>query len=417
MDFEDSPVLSVREFYGLLTDYLEESFGRRHPIWIRGEIAKVYEKSHIYVDLIDPDDDDARPAMVNVHCWLSGWGPLKKKLAADGIELKAGMVVSLKGYVDIYQPQGRLGFTFTDVNVAEILGDAAKRRAELLAKLQAEGIFEKNKEVQLNDVPLTVGLVASKGTEGFSDFTGQLLHSGRSFLIRHVQSLVQGDLAAAQIIKGISALEKSDVDIICLVRGGGSKADLACFDDEALVRAIAKSTKPVFTGIGHTGDQSIADLAAHTSAITPTKLGETIVAIVNDWRESHVLRASAELLAGTEAILEDAQNYLAERRRTVVFAVRDRIRAEQRHLANTGSHLAHQVKNLIATKKTYLASTRQLLSAYDPARRLAQGWAVLTNAKGEIVHSIGQVEAGEVVSARVADGVIESTVTNKNGAS
>ena len=85
MDFEDSPVLSVREFYGLLTDYLEESFGRRHPIWIRGEIAKVYEKSHIYVDLIDPDDDDARPAMVNVHCWLSGCGPLKKKLAADGI--------------------------------------------------------------------------------------------------------------------------------------------------------------------------------------------------------------------------------------------------------------------------------------------------------------------------------------------
>jgi exodeoxyribonuclease VII large subunit len=416
MEFGNSPVLTVREFYGLLTNHLEESFGRRHPLWIRGEIAKVYEKSHIYVDLIDPDDPDAKPALVNVHCWLSGWGPLKKKLAAEGIELKAGMVVSLKGYVDIYAPQGRIGFTFTDVNVAEILGEAAKRRAELLAKLEAEGIFILNKELKLASVPLKVGLVASQGTEGFSDFTGQLLTSGRAFLIRHVQSLVQGDQAPAQIIKGLTALEKSDVDIICLVRGGGSKSDLACFDDERLVRAIAKCAKPVFTGIGHTGDHSIADMAAHTNAITPTKLGETIVALVNVWRDAHVVGPAGALLAGTEAILDDATNYLGERRRTVVFAVRDRIRSEQRQLANTASHLAHQVKNLISIKRTYLVSSRQLVSAYDPARRLAQGWAVLTDAKGEVIRSTNQVNTGDTLTARVLDGSIETTVTKKNGA-
>ena len=416
MEFGDSPVFTVREFYGLLTNHLEESFGRRHPFWIRGEIAKVYEKSHIYVDLIDPDDPDAKPALVNVHCWLSGWGPLKKKLAVEGIELKAGMVVSLKGYVDVYAPQGRIGFTFTDVNVAEILGEAAKRRAELLAKLEAEGIFAFNKQVELSSVPLKVGLVASKGTEGFSDFTGQMLGSGRAFLIRHVQSLVQGDQAPAQIIKGLTALDKSDVDIICLVRGGGSKSDLACFDDERLIRAIAKCTKPVFAGIGHTGDHSIADMAAHTSAITPTKLGETIVAIVNGWREAHVVVPAGALLAGTEAILDDATNYLGERRRTVVFAVRDRIRSEQRQLANTASHLAHQVKNLISIKRTYLVSSRQLVSAYDPARRLAQGWAVLTDAKGEVIRSTNQVNTGDTLTARVLDGSIETTVTKKNGA-
>ncbi len=416
MEFGDSPVLTVREFYDLLTTHLEDSFGRRHPIWIRGEIAKVYEKSHIYVDLIDPDDPDAKPALVNVHCWLSGWAPLKKKLATDGIELKAGMVVSLKGYVDVYAPQGRLGFTFTDVNVAEILGDAAKRRAELLAKLEAEGLFVLNKQVEVASVPLTIGLVASKGTEGFSDFTGQLLHSGRSFVIRHVQSLVQGDQAAAQMIRGLTTLGKSDVDIICLVRGGGSKSDLACFDDEALVRAIANCSKPVFTGIGHTGDHSIADMAAHTSAITPTKLGEGVVALVNEWRETHVTRQAETLLSSTEAILDDASNYLGERRRTVVFAVRDRIRSEQRQLANIGSHLAHQVKNLVLTKRTYLASSRQLLSAYDPARRLAQGWAVLTNDHGEVIRSSAQVKIGDTLRARVLDGSIESTVTKKNGA-
>ena len=416
-NLQEPAVLSVKEFYQLITAHLENTYGRRHQIWIRGEIAKVYEKSHLYVDLIDPEDNDARPAMVNVHCWLSGWAPLKKRLAEEGIELKAGMVVSLKGYVDIYEAQGRLGFTFTDVNVAEILGDAAKRRAELLAKLTAEGLFEKNKTLDVPEVPLSVGLVASKGTEGFSDFTGQLLNSGRSFSVTHYQSLVQGDQAAAEIVKGIKALEKSDVDIICLVRGGGSKSDLACFDDETLARVIAGSTKPIFTGIGHTGDTSIADLAAHTMAITPTKLGEMIVALVNDWRYHHITQSAQSVLGATEAILEDAQNYLAERRRTVVFAVRDRLRAEKRHLETTGSHLAHQVKNLLFTKRTYLQSTRQLLSAYDPAKRLAQGWAVLTNASGEVVRSTSQVALGELVTARVEDGTIGSTVVTKNGAS
>ncbi len=250
-------VIDVGEFYRLITEHLESSFGRRHPRWVRGEIVKVYEKSHLYVDLADAGaaTSDAKRAVLNAHCWASQWAPIKRALAESGVTLKPGMIVSFYGYVDVYAPQGRLGFTVTDIDVTSLLGDVARRRAELIARLGTEGLLEANKRVALSTVPLRVGLVASPQTEGFNDFTGQLLRSGFSFDVVLVTTLVQGGAAPAQIVRAIESLDDAGVDVICVVRGGGSKGDLACFDDERVARAIAASRTAVFTGIGHTGDE------------------------------------------------------------------------------------------------------------------------------------------------------------------
>src|SRR6204780_723284 len=331
---DDEPVLDVGEFYQLLTAHLEAGFGRRRPHWVRGEIAKVYEKGHVYVDLVDAGttSSDTKRPVLNAHCWATPWAPLKKKLAAEGVTLSAGLIVNLFGYVDVYAPQGRIGFTITQIDVQGLLGDVARRRAELVARLSAEGLLEANKKVSISPVPLRVGLVASPGTEGYSDFTGQLLHSGYGFQIVLVKIAVQGEGAPAQVVAAIEALDEHGVDIICVVRGGGSKGDLAAFDDERIARAIAFCSTPVFTGIGHTGDESIADLVAHTRAITPPKLGEEIAAIVANWLAPPVGLPAQRVLDATTAVVDEATEYVAERRRTMIFAVRDRLRAEQRHL-------------------------------------------------------------------------------------
>ena len=393
---EPDEVLEVGAFYQLLTAQLESAFGRRHPHWVRGEIAKVYEKGHVYVDLVDAGStsSDTKRPVLNAHCWATQWAPLKKKLAADGVTLSAGLIVNFYGYVDVYAPQGKIGFTITQIDVQGLLGDVARRRAELIARLTAEGLLEANKQIAVSPVPLRVGLVASPGTEGYSDFTGQLLHSGYGF----------------QII-----LDQYGVDIICVVRGGGSKGDLACFDDERVARAIAESSTPVFTGIGHTGDESIADLVAHTRAITPTKLGEEIAAIVEGWHARHVRVPAQRVLDATAEILDEATEYAAERRRTMIFAVRDRLRAEQRHLASTRSGLWVHSRHLLTSSAQMLASHRALLSAYDPKRRLAQGWSIVTNREGQVVKSLDDVAAGDTVSVLVSDGSFESTVNEKTG--
>ena len=411
------PILEVGEYYNLLTAQLESAYGRRHPRWVRGEVAKVYEKTHLYVDLVDAgsSSSDSKRPVLNAHCWASQWNPLKKKLAADAVSLQPGMVVTFFGYVDVYAPQGRIGFTVTEIDVAGVLGDVARRRQELIARLDQEGLLEANKRVPLSAVPLRVGLVASPQTEGYSDFTGQLLNSDFGFDIVLVKTAVQGEAAPAQIVRAIETLDEHGVDVICLVRGGGSKGDLICFDDERVARAIAASTTPVFTGIGHTGDESVADLVAHTRSITPTKLGEEIVTLVASWYEVNVRSNAKRMLNWTEALLDEATEYVAERRRTMIFAVRDRLRAEQRHLVTTHQHLVIQARHLLTTAHQMLAANRQLLSAYDPKRRLAQGWSIVTGPDGAVLSSIAGVRVGERVSVRLSDGTFESTIDEMKG--
>jgi exodeoxyribonuclease VII large subunit len=411
------PVLDVAEFYELITTHLESSFGRRQPRWVRGEIAKVFEKGHLYVDLVDAGStsSDAKRPVLNAHCWTSVWGPLKRKLSDEGIVIKPGVIVNFFGYVDVYAPQGKIGFTVTAIDAEGLLGDVARRRAELIARLTAEGLLETNKRRILSAVPLRVGLVASPGTEGFSDFTGQLLSSGYSFDIVLVSTLVQGEQAPAQIVAAISALDAEGLDVICLVRGGGSKGDLASFDDERVARAVAGALTPVWTGIGHTGDESVADLVAHTRAITPTKLGEELVSRVSLWDQRYLRLPAQRVALALEAVLEEAEEFVKERRRTMIFAVRDRLRAEERHLGTVRERLILQTRYLLDAATMSLATNRQLLAAYDPTRRLAQGWSIMTRADGTTLRRVGDVELGEDVRVRMSDGVVNATITRKNG--
>jgi exodeoxyribonuclease VII large subunit len=410
----DEPVLEVGEFYQLLTAHLEAGFGRRRPHWVRGEIAKVYEKGHVYIDVVDAGShSDAKRPVLNAHCWATPWGPLKRRLAAEGVVLQAGMIVNFYGYVDVYAPSGKIGFSVTDIDVEGLLGDVARRRQELIARLLAEGLLESNKSIALSPVPLRVGLVASPGTEGYSDFTGQLLNSPFSFAITLVKTLVQGEGAPPQIAAAIAALDRHGVDMICVVRGGGSKGDLACFDDERVARAIGASGTPIFTGIGHTGDESVADLVAHTRAITPTKLGEEVVGLVARWYAINVQEPSRRLLEFSADVANEAAVYLGERRRTMIFAVRDRLRAEERHLTTTRDRLVVQSRQVLTAAALMIHSNRQLLVAYDPARRLAQGWSVVTTAEGTVVKSLEDLATGNEVRVRVADGSFGARVGEK----
>ncbi len=410
-EVETGRPLEVGEFYELLTERLESAYGRRYPRWVRGEIVKVYEKSHLYLDLADASvTTGAKRPVLAAHCWASQWQGLKRRLAADGVSLEPGRVVNLYGYVDLYAPSGRVGFTVLDVDVAALMGDVARRRAELIARLRAEGLLEANRSRPLSPVPLRVGLVASPQSEGYNDFTGQLLASGLAFRIVVAPVTVQGERAAGQLLGALRALDEESLDVIALVRGGGSKGDLAAFDDEALARGIAAARTPVLTGIGHTGDESVADLVAHHRAITPTKLGEELVVMVTEWRRRHVVETARRVDDAATAIVEEAEAYLGERRRTVIFAVRDRLRAESRHLGTQRALLGRQSGHVLERAAQSLASARRLLGAYDPARRLAQGWSIVTREDGTVVCARGDVGDAALVRVRVSDGSFAARV-------
>lgn len=342
------------------------------------------------------------------------------------------MVITLQGRVELYPPRGQLNFIATDVDVTALLGQVAARRAALLKALELEGLLQRNRTIAVPALSLRVGLVASKGTEGYRDFSGQLLGSGFGFTILHAAAKVQGAAASNQIVASLSALFRTGCDLVVVVRGGGSKADLAVFDSEPVARAIATAPVAVWTGIGHTGDQSVADVVANRAFVTPTECGQELVARVSRWWEE--VSGTAETIASRagEAVEDALQRDSGARTRLCASARHqlqrhaERLQHRSSRLCVAGSHcveaasesLAHRssrVKPLLfeqlRRQSERVASWRRLLAAYDVERQLERGYSITFDHEGKLVRSVASLEQGAVLVTRLSDGKARSVVT------
>jgi len=436
----DDATSSIAQLYGELTGYLDAAWGRGHQRWVFGEIQEFsdHRSGHCYLDLVDPTASGRDAPTLKAKCWRTTWSPIRTAVARAGLELDEGVVVRVRGYVDLYAPRGELGFIITALDIealrVSVLGEHARRREELIRRLVGEGLFETNRALLLSAVPLRVGLVGSRETEGCSDFLGMLEASGFNFQVTMAHASVQGARAALDVARAVQSFGPVACDVICLVRGGGSQADLAAFDDERVARAIATSTVPVFTGIGHTGDVSVADLVANQSFRTPTACGEALGAMVRAWYAEHVALAARRVDEATAAALDELDATVDQSRRHLVVVGRHQlVRAGQLRAAaaatvarrvphaldRAGSTVAAATRRLgpLAQRHTTtgidgLASTRALLAAYDPARLLARGWSITTDESGNVVRSVAGLRPGHALATRLADGVARSSVTD-----
>jgi exodeoxyribonuclease VII large subunit len=236
-----------------------------------------------------------------------------------------------------------------------------------------------------------------------------------AFEVTVVPTTVQGDSAPPAIVEAIKTLDSRGLDVICVIRGGGSKADLACFDDEFVARAIGGAVTPIWTGIGHTGDTSVADMAANYFAITPTELGVHLVQRATEAYVRHVTDPAARLLNATHEVLDDATQRVQSARREILSTARNRLTSEQRALRHHAATMVRAARSVLTSSHDQLGATRQLFAAYDPQRRLDQGWSIVTTSDGSVVKSIDQVAVGLGLNVRVSDGTIETTVTQKKG--
>jgi exodeoxyribonuclease VII large subunit len=218
-DGEQANALSIGALYDEVGEALASVFPRRRQLWVRGEIHSLSDQSsrsgHCYLELVDPDNESGRgrgappsrgrgvPVLM-VKCWKGTWGPLKGALGRQGITLTEGMVVVLRGSLDVYRPKGEIDFILSELDVTALLGRLAAQRAELLRKLESEGLLGRNREIAVPDVPLRVGLVASPGTEGYRDFLGQLTGSAFGFQVQVVPVSVQGGGAPNAVARAVS---------------------------------------------------------------------------------------------------------------------------------------------------------------------------------------------------------------------
>jgi exodeoxyribonuclease VII large subunit len=437
-------VLSIGGIYDQVEGALNQAFPRNRHLWVRGEIRQVsdHRSGHLYLSLVDPEDESPRRdrsrggvPTLNVKCWRSSWAPLRHGLAKQGIELAEGMVVVLRGAIDLYRAKGEISLILAEVDVTALLGQLAAKRAALLQTLDAEGLLRRNASLPLPAVPLHVGLVASPGTEGCSDFLGQLTGSGFAFRVSHVRCTVQGPGAASSIARALTALSRSDCDIIAVVRGGGARADLAAFENEAVVRVIATATKPVFTGIGHTGDETLADIVAARTCITPTECGQQIVETTRLWWAERVVGPAALLARRVPTYLSDAQARDTQARGRLTAAARQQLRVHRERLARKGTSVGRAAPERLASSAAQLRaqaarlgplslghlgrqdervqSWRRLLAAYDVDRQLERGYSLTLTADGRLVRSAAALTEEQEIVTRFADGTVRSRVSGK----
>lgn len=243
-------------------------------IWVKGVITQLNVRGRIaYISIGEFEEGDARPkAVLDTTIWTSQLEVFNLRFASlpQPLALRVELKVAFLLESNFYVPTGRFQPRILDVDEKFTLGELALTRQKILERLVKEGLLQLNKSRFLADPPLRVGLITAPGSAAFRDFTTILVGSGYSFQIAFAGARMQGEATEPTVLHAIKVLSRLPLDVICIVRGGGSKTDLVYFDSEAICRAIAQCRIPVLTGIGHEIDNSLADLVAHADKITPT---------------------------------------------------------------------------------------------------------------------------------------------------
>lgn len=441
--FEAEPPPAPRDATSFTVAQLNELINRAltqifpDDLWVEGEISNLKKSNagHVYFDLVEPTQPGvSSAAKISVVLFSQTKQIVNKQLKRHNVgAIKDGMAVRIRSAVDFYEAQGRLQLRMTGIDPRYILAAMAAERDELIRRLRAEGITEQNKAVPLAAVPKRIGLLTSKGSAAEADFMDELTSSGFGFDVVLCDSRVQGELAAQGLVAGLRTLyRRNDLDVIVMIRGGGSRGDLAIFDNEALARTIAESPVPVLTGIGHEVDRSVADEVSHAALKTPTAVAAALVTHVaryvehmeTQWHNiAHVAvlqtrrseervseLASRTARAGRDGLALAEQRLSARSARAGQAGRRSIERAEQQLDARI-TELPKLADRVLRTATTDLGHIEARLRASDPAVLLARGWSITRTTDGDVVRTVADVSSGDTLVTEVADGSVISTAS------
>jgi len=278
----ESQALKLSELNRDIRQALKGHFS--NALWVVAEISeiKLNSSGHCYLELVEKDTtNDKVLAKARANIWAYSYRLLKPYFeTTTKRSLEAGLKIMVLVQVEFHEVYG-LSLNITDIDPTYTLGDMARQRAETIARLQAEGVFDMNKGIELPLVIQKIAVISSATAAGYEDFCEHLLKndSGFYFQIKLFPAVMQGEEAVDSII---SALEKinnqSDkYESVVIIRGGGSQLDLSCFDNYWLAFNVAQFPLPVLTGIGHEQDESVTDLVANISLKTPTAVADFIL--------------------------------------------------------------------------------------------------------------------------------------------
>jgi len=367
----EEKIFSVSDYIQILNQGLK-GFAAK----IEGEVSEVSfgPTGHAYFTLKDEKDE----SIINCVIWKSIYH-------LYGIKLKEGIKIIATGCPEIYPPWGKLSFK---CQVIEYSGEGTlkKEYEKLKAKLAEEGFFEQARKRPLPEYPRVIGVITSKQGAVLADFLNNLGRFG--FKIKMVDSRVEGQAAVTDLLNSVRTLRKEKIEILVVMRGGGSLESMLAFNNELLVREIVDFPVPVIAAIGHHKDVSLLAMAADLEVSTPSMAA---ISLCQSWEQA-------------VSLLEDYQ--------------RNIIGSFGYILENAGSLIdwertASGFNSLISKIRQHLEYSQDLIRLRNPETQLKLGYSI-ASCRGRLIREVKDVKIGENINTRVVDGEIISNIKNIN---
>lgn len=353
----------------LVREGLEELFPE--SVWVRAEIASLMVKSngHCYMELCQSGDSGV-VAKAKAIVWKNNYLLLSSFFReASGKELCPGITILARARINYSELYG-LSLIIDDIDPSVTLGEAELRKRQTVAKLEEEGLLEKQKGLSMPQLPRRLAVISAKDAAGFGDFCRHLEENeyGFTYSVTLFEAAMQGESAAESISDALAAVETAPgvaYDAVLILRGGGSALDLACFDDYGLCFTIANFPIPVLTAIGHDRDYHVADMVAFDYVKTPTALADVFI---------------------------------------------DAFAAEDERITSYSSRLRLAFQARLSGMESAVELLRARIDAADPRKVLGRGYTLVTDGKGVVCKSSSGIREGDVLRIFFSDGELKVKV-------
>ena len=401
-----------------IADAIEARF---NPIAVRGEISGFTRASsgHCYFTLKDPQGQ-LRCAMFKRSAQMLKFAP------------KDGQSVEVFGRLGVYEPRGELQLVVESMRTTG-QGTWFEQFLKLKAQLEAEGLFNADRKRPIPERPRAIGIVTSLGAAALHDVATALQRRVPHIPVVLSPALVQGADAPASLLQALQALSaKPEIDVILLVRGGGSLEDLWAFNDEQLARAIVACPVPIISGVGHETDFTIADFCADLRAPTPTAAAE--LCAVSQADLVHQVMGLQELMQNlvhrqidkSSQGLDLAQSRIGRPSQAISQQVLRVTRLEQsmlqrmasitqacqHDLINKKAHLQRALGQTLQNSQQRVQRSQLRLGLLNPRLVLERGFAWLSDERGVAISSVNHTKVGQSVQATLADGLVDLSVVS-----
>ncbi len=447
-----------------LNNEIKTSLYKSFPdtVWVVAEISeiKVNYSGHCYIELIEKESNKNQ---ILAKSRATIWAYVYRMLSAyfkdsTGYDLQEGLKVLIKANVEFHVLYG-MSLNIVDIDPGYSLGDIEKQKQEVISQLNDDGIIDLNKEIELSILPGKLAVISSETAAGYQDFCKQIMQKGDKFNITFelFPALMQGDKASASIISALDNIYtiSNRYDAVIIIRGGGAKADMHCFNEYELAANIAQFPLPVLTGIGHEKDESIADIVANTKLKTPTAVADYICDKFSS-QEAYIQDITSIFSNTVQRIIFQAGNQLNNTKLRIAPIVNDQIHSKKIDITDIINKLNRSVKNITMEESAktdlhkqkldnYINSTvsleKQKLTnfikqinikaikfireentiielmderkkANDPTTVINKGYSIISR-NNKIIQSVNDINISDEIDIIIKDGKIKAIVTNK----